>query len=232
MTPTEQITKLAQSAYLTVTGNYNNVTGTGLTEFLNKTIDWCNQLTFEIEMEADWNYLRTNNYDFGTVTAAAAQTIELPDEVRKIVTSPYRDLVLSSDGVTIARFKTVMPNQIANPADPETRDRVTTVNRTLIFSRPFTAEEVGASIVCDVIAPMPELTTTNTEIIDLLTPYQLLVLGIAKNQSLPDLVRGGTSPSFVQKYNDLLQKSVMENNATAEANDVDRESLSFVTGIW
>lgn len=232
MTPTEQITALAQSAYLALTGNYNDVEGTELDEFLAKTIDWYNQLTEEIELEADWVYLRTNDYDFGTVTAAAFQTIELPDEVRKIVVSPYRDLVLTQDGTTIARFKTVNPNQIADPRYPETRDRVTTINRTLVFSRPFTAEEVGASIRADVIAPMPQLALTDTEVLDLIKPRQLSILGLAKNMTLPDLVRGGTSPSFVQKYNDLLQKAVLENNATAEAYEADRESLSFITGVW
>jgi hypothetical protein len=232
MTNEEIIAKLAQSAYLAVTGNYNDVTGTELAEFLDKTIDWCNQLTAEIELEADWNYLRTNAYDFGTVTAAAQQTIELPDEVRKIITSPYRDLVLSSDGAIISRFKTVKPSQIADPRNPETKSRVTTVNRTLVFSRPFTAEEVGATIQSDVVAPMPQLSLVDTELIDIVTPYQLLILGIGKNISLPDLVRGGTSPSFVQKYNDLLKKAVMENDATAEADDADRENLSFISGVW
>lgn len=232
MTNIETITKLAQSAYLVVTGNYNDVEGSELTEFLDKTSDWCNQLTEEIELEADWNYLRTNDFSFGTVLAAGTQTIELPDEVRKIVTSPYRDLVLTQDGSTVARFKTVHPNQIADPSNPEARDRVTTINRTLVFSRPFTAEEVGAQISCDVLAPMPQLTMSDIEVLEIVKPYQLLVLGIAKNMSLPDLVRGGTSPSFVQKYNDLLQKAVLENNATAESYDIDRESLSFVTGIW
>lgn len=228
----EIITKLAQSAYLAVTGNYNDVEGDELTEFLEKTIDWYNLFAEELELEADWNYLRTNDYEFGTVIAAATQTVELPDEVRKIVTSPYRDLVLSQDGAIIARFKTVNPNQISDPRNPETRDRVTTINRTLVFSRPFTDEEVGASIRCDVIAPMPLLALNDTEVIELIKPRQLSILGLAKNMTLPDLVRGGTSPSFVQRYNDLLQKAVMENNATAEAYESDRESLSFVSGVW
>lgn len=232
MTDEEIIEKLAQSAYLTVTGNYNDVTGDELATFLTKTIDWANQLTAEIELEADWNYLRTNNYDFGTVATAGQDTVALPTDVRKLVVSPYRDLVLSQDGSIIARFKTVMPNQISDPNNPETMDRVTTVNRTLIFSRPFTAEEVDADILADIIAPMPELAIDDTTVIDLVKPYQLFILGIAKNMSLPDLVRGGTSPSYVQKYNDLLQKAVAENNATATALDADRESLSFVSGVW
>lgn len=232
MTNEERIEKLAQSAYLAVTGNYNDVTGDELTDFRNKTIDWCNQFAEELELEADWNYLRTNGFDLGTVSAAAQQTIELPDEVRKLVVSPYRDVVLSQDGAIIARFKTVMPNQISDPNNPETMDRVTVVNRTVIFSRPFTEEEVGANILADVIAPMPVLADNDIDLLEIVRPYQLLVLGIAKNITLPDLVRGGTSPSFVQKYNDLLQKAVLENNLTAAANDTDRESFSFISGVW
>jgi hypothetical protein len=50
--------------------------------------------------------------------------------------------------------------------------------------------------------------------------------------TLPDLVRGGTSPSFIQKYTNLLRKAVAENNASAAAFEVDRESLGFITGVW
>jgi hypothetical protein len=232
MNDQERIEKLAQSAYLAVTGKYNNASGSSLTEFINRTIDWANQLADELQLEADWNYLRTNDFNLGTVNAPTQQTVLLPDSVRKLVISPYRDLVLSFDGSIIARFKTVMPNQITDPNNPETQDRVTVVNRTLIFSRPFTETEVGASMLADVIAPMPELALDDTELLDTVTPYQLLVLGLAKNMTLPDLVRGGTSPSFVQKYNKLLRQAVAENNATAAAMDADRESLSFVSGVW
>jgi hypothetical protein len=59
MTPEEEITALAQSIYLTMYNRYNDVTGTELTAFLTKTIDWVNQFTQELEVEADWNYLLT-----------------------------------------------------------------------------------------------------------------------------------------------------------------------------
>jgi len=232
MTNQERIEKLAQSAYLAVTGGYNSVTGAELTTFVNETIDWTNQFAQELELETDWNYLRTNNFDLGTVMSATVQTVELPDEVRKLIKSPYRDLVLSQDGAIIAKFKVVEPSQISNPRNPETVDRCTVVNRNLLFSRPFTAQEVGASILTDVIAPMPELSLTDVSILDLVDPYQLLVLGTAKNISLPDLVRGVTSPSFTQKYNNMLQRAVAENIESAEAFDADRESLSFITGVW
>jgi hypothetical protein len=232
MTPTEVITKLAQSAYLAVTGNYNNVSGTALTTFLNKTIDWTNQFTNELELEADWNYLRQNDYNLGIVNSATQYSVPLPDEVRKIVVSPYRDLVLSYDGVIISRFRTVNPNQIADPRNPVTMDRVTQIGRNLVFSRAFTEEEVSATIQTDVINFMPELSLTDTDVLDLVQPHQLLILGLAKNISLPDLVRGGTSPSFVQKYNKLLRQAVMENNATAEAYEADRESFSYINGVW
>lgn len=231
MTPQAQIEKLAQSAQRAITGKKKNVTGTELTEFLEDTIDFTNQLAEELELEADWNYLRTNDYNIGNVFAATDQTITLDDDVRKLVVSPYRDLILSQDGIQIASFKVVMPNQITDPANPEVRDRVTQIGRNVVFSRPFTDVEVGADILVDVISFMPELTITDTTLLDIVTPYQLLVLGLAKNKSLPDLVRGGTSPSFVQKYNKLLRQAVAENNATAEAYNADRESFSFVSGV-
>lgn len=232
MTPQAQIEKLAQSAYLAVTGNYNDVETEELTEFLAKSIDWTNQFAGELELETDWNYLRSNGYTLGTVLSATQETIALPDDVRKLVVSPYRDLVLSQDGAIVGRFKIVMPSQISDPSNPDTVDRCTVVNRTILFSRPFTDGEVGADIFADIILKMPELSLTDTELLEIVTPYQLLILGTAKNISLPDLVRGGTSPSFLQKYNDLLQKAVMENNQTAEAMYADRESLSFISGVW
>lgn len=231
MTPTERITALAQSIHLAVFGRYNDVTGTALEDFLAKTIDWVNQFAAELELETDWNWLRTNDNNIGTV-ADGTRTYALPAGVRKGVISPYRDLVLKSDGSTISTFALVQPDHIADPSDPDYRDRATFVNGNLILSRDPKATEVGADIVCDTLANMPVLTTDDVTLLDTVKPLQLLVLGTAKNRALPDLVRGGISPSLAQTYKDLLDKCIADNLKTSDVMYAPREDFGFIRGVF
>lgn len=232
MTPTEELTALAQSIYLVMYNRYNDVEGDELTTFIAKTVDWVNQYTPELELEADWNYLRTNGNLISTIVDPAIQAYDLPATVRKAVVSPYRDVTISFDGSVVSTFKMVNPSQIADPTDPETKDRATVINRTLVLSRPLTAEEVGGELRCDTIDFMPQLTTDDTTLLSLVQPKQLIILGVAKNSTLPDIVQGGISPSIAQKYGDLLKKAVMENNESADASDIPREDLSFIRGVY
>ena len=232
MTVTEEITELAQSIYLTMYNRYNDVEGTELTEFLAKTIDWVNQFTQELELEADWNYLRENNTLISAVYDASVQSYDLPEDVRKVVISPYRDVTISFDGTVVSTFKMVSPNNIADPTNPETHDRATVINRKLVLSRPLKDIELGGELRCDTIKFMPKLTTSDAELLSLVQPLQLIVLGVAKNSTLPDIVQGGISASVAQKYADLLKKAVAENNETADAIDIPREDFSFIRGIY
>lgn len=91
--------------------------------------------------------------------------------------------------------------------------------------------------MADVIDYIPRLEAAvdgqyNADMLDLVTPKQLIILGVAKNATLPDIVQGGISPSLTQKYNDLLQKAILENNKTAEVYTVERESFDFIRGVW
>lgn len=228
----ERITKIAQSIYLAKNNRRNEVVGAELTNFLDETIDWVNQFLPELELEADWIFSRVNRYTLGTIRAAGTTTFTLPDEVRKLVVSPYRDLTISQDGAVIATFKVVNPDQIANPDNPEVADRATVIGRSVVFSRPFTAEEVGGVVTADVIKYLPELALNNVEVLDTVKPLQLVVLGVCKNSTLPDIVQGVISNSFAQKYADLLSKAILENNATAEAYDNQSENFGFIGGVW
>lgn len=232
MTVTEELTNLAQSIYLATYNRYNDVTGDELTAFIAKTVDWVNQFTPELELEADWNYLRTNDNLISKVYNKTTQSYDLPDDVRTVVYSPYRDVTISFDGAVVSTFTLVSPSNIADPTNPETQDRATVINRKLVFSRPFKDEEVGGDIRCDTISFMPQLTTTDTTLLSLVQPKQLIILGVAKNTTLPDIVQGGISPSLAQKYNDLLKKAVMANNETAMAGEAPREDLSFIRGVY
>jgi hypothetical protein len=232
MTPTEQITAVAQSIYLAKNGRYNDVDGEELTSFLTETIDWVNQYLQELEYEAEWNYLRTNNNLIGTITDTSIQSYLLPAGVRTVVISPYRDVTIRFDGTIVSTFAMVNPNQIANPADPEIRDRATVINDRLIFSRPFKESELGGEIRADTIAYMPLVTMTNVSALNLVKPRQLIVLGVAKNATLPDIVQGGISPSLTQKYNDLLQKAIAINGSTSESLDMPSENFGWIRGVW
>lgn len=232
MAAIDDITAVAQSIYLAKNGRYNDVDGTELTDFLTQTIDWINQFKQELELEADWNYLRTNRNLIATISDPAIQTYPLPEGVRTVVVSPYRDVVIENDGTVIAHFTMVSPNQIANPADPYTGDRATVINQSLVLSRPLTDAEVGGELRADTIAHMPLLTMSDVSLLSLVKPQQLIVLGVAKNATLPDMVQGGISPSLTQKYNDLLQKAVGINNSTSETLDVPTENFGFIRGVW
>ena len=232
MPPLEQITNLAQSIYLAKNNRYNDVEDEELDGFLAETIDWVNQYTQELELEADWNYLRTNRNLIATIVDPLIQTYPLPTEVRTVVVSPYRDVVIESGGVVISHFVMVNPNQISDPNDPYAGDRATVINRQLILSRPLTDNEVGGELRADTIDTMPQLAIDDATLLTLVRPQQLIVLGVAKNATLPDIVQGGISPSLTQKYNDLLQKAVAMNNATAEALEVPTENFNFIRGVW
>lgn len=232
MAAIDDITALAQSIYLAQNGRHNDVDGSDLTDFQNKTIDWVNQFAEELEMEADWNYLRKNDNLIATIADTSTQSFSLPTGVRTVVVSPYRDVTIKHDGATVATFTMVDPNQIADPTDPETHDRATVINGKLILSRAPKATEVGGEIHADTIDFMPQLTTTDATLISLVQPRQLLVLGVAKNATLPDIIQGGISPSLAQKYKDLLDKAVALNNASAEAFEVPAEDFSFIRGAY
>jgi len=230
-----KILALAQSIYLAKNNKYNDVEGEEETEFVNQTVDWVNQYIEELEEEADWNYVRENNYLFGTATAGV-YTVALPATVNRLVVSPYRFLTLSQDGTVIAKFKVVKPNQLLDEGDTEVMDRVTVVGRKIVFSRELTDEEAGAEVRADVVNFIPRMSNTegsaNIEMLDLVKPKQLIILGVAKNATLPDIVQGTISPSLTQKYTDLLNKAVGENNSTSEVDIVPREDFSFIGGVF
>lgn len=228
----DDITKLAQSIYLAQNGRYNDVEGSDLTDFLNKTIDWVNQFIEELEMETNWNYLRKNNNLIATISDPTIQSYALPTTVRTVVVSPYRDVTIQHDGTTIATFTMVNPDQISDPTDLETHDRATVINSKLILSRQLKSTEVGGEIRADTIDFMPKLSLTDGSLLSLVKPKQLLVLGVAKNATLPDIIQGGISPSLAQKYKDLLDKAIAANDATAEALEVPSENFGFIRGVY
>lgn len=233
MTPTERITELAQKIYRSRNNEQNNVTGSELASFLSNTVDWVNEFVPELEKEAYWSWSLETDYAFGAVSSTTSRTVDLDDDIRTVIKEPERPVYLLKDDRVIATFQVVNPALIRNPRSVQNEDRVAIVNRQLVFSRTFTADEVGAEILGDVIYYLPELTLTDTTLLDIVTPNQLLVLGVLKNQVLPDIVQGGLTASFTQKYADLLQGVKMENDMSAQPADAYGDNMGIdVRGEW
>lgn len=233
MSPNEQaILALAQQIYrvMNKTSNQNISNPDDLKTFIDDTIDWVNQFLPELEAEAYWGFSRANDDTVGSADSSQT-TYQLPSNLRTLVVNEHRDLTIRQDGSTVATFKIVNPNQERNPNDYDTRDRVALVGRRLIFSRPFNSAEQGGDIVADSIAYIPRISRQNVDMLDIVTPLQLVVLGVAKNWILPDKVSGGLSASFAQKYADLLEKAKTENDASSDAYDVVRDSFGYIGGV-
>lgn len=234
MTPEDQaILALAQKIYLARNGEENDDTDEDLTAFIDQTINWVNQFIRELEVETDWNFSRTNNNTIATIQNTTDFSFDLPEGVRKLVFNSQRDLTIRQDGTVVSSFKLVNPNQISDPTDTwDTRPRATVLNNKVILSRPPLDTEVGGIITADTIDWLPDLTHEDVTLLDIVKPQELLVLGVLKNQVLSDIVQRGLTPTFTQKYNDLLQKCIAQNNESADADNADMENFGFVRGIW
>jgi hypothetical protein len=227
----DRILKLAQKIYMVQFGEENDVSGSEQADFVNKMINWVNQFTPELETETDWNWSRTND-DIVATVSSKQKSYTLDDIVRTLVINPHRDLTIRQDGTVISTFKLVSANQVNDPTDNDLRDRATVIGRKLVLSREPTDQELGGNLVADSIAYLPELSANDVSLLDIVDPLQLIVLGVAKNQTLSEIVRRSLAPAFTQKYNALLRKSIEANALTAGALEADRESLSFVSGLW
>jgi hypothetical protein len=243
MSNDDRIAALASDIYLARHNQKNDATGSDLTDFLDQTIGWVNQLTPEIETAKDaqgrrvnWNFVRTNDDpSIGVINSSTTISYPLPANIRTLVFHARRDLTIQYDGTPVATFKLVSPDQIRDPLDYDPRDRATVLQRKLIFSRPFRDVEVGGTIVADTLAPIPQLSHTDVSLLDLLDQYpslrQAYVYGVLKNQMLPDIVQGGLTPSFSQKFSEYLTNCIAENNISSEADDADRDDYGYIGGV-
>lgn len=243
MTNDERITALAQSIYLARHNQQNGATGADLVAFQDEIIGWVNQFIPEIQAArnpmgkaVDWNFVRTNDDpSVGVVTDGAVISYPLPIGIRKLVINPHRDLTIRFDGSVISSFKLVNPNQAYDPTDNDVRSRATTIKRKIIFSRPLTDTEVGGTITADTLAYIPQLSHDDVSLLDMLDLdldiRQLFVAGVVKNQILPDIVQGGLTPSYSGKFDELLASCIAANDESADADDVERESFSWISGV-
>lgn len=232
MAAIDNITKLAQKTYYTINGAQNDDTGDDLLEFQNNFILGFNLWKDEYETEAYWNSVRVDDLVLATIGDITTFSFELPDEYRTPVIDENKYLKFVSDGIVIAKFKMVDPNQRQVDDDYQRPDRATFVGRNVVLSRVPTAAEVGADIVLDVVSYIPDLTRTNDDALSLIYSSQIAVLGVAKNNTLSDLTKVSLSPSFAQKYSNELNKALNINNSSTEIDDMRGDNYGHIGGIW
>lgn len=235
--PAVDVPVFAQAVYLQTHGITNDVTGTDLTDFLNEAITWANFFASELELAADWKYLRTNNNQIGVVSANTTQ-YSLDPTIRKPIYHPQRKLTIQQDGVVVSTWTLVDPDQIQTLQDippslgASFPQYAMMDNGILTFSRVPYDYEVGGTIVADTIAWIPQLTLTDSTLLTTVTPPKLMVLGVSKDQLPPDLVRGGLATLIETRYTKALADAIHDNGGTSMDDESMPDDLSFVGGIY
>lgn len=239
MSPQSQLEAFAQSIYLTIKNRYfDDIAGDDGQVFVKQIIDWTNMFLDELENETDgtselvdWWFSRQAAAPLGTAVLGAASS-SLPSTVDRLITDEMRYVQILHDNAVISNWAVVHPKDIANHTNRVTEDMCALVGTSIVFSRAFRDTEANGSIVGDVINKLPRISATNVRILTTVRPKQLLILGVAKNSTLPDIVQGGLSPSYAQKFNDLLQGAIARSNATSVAAQAARDSYSNVRGVY
>lgn len=233
--------EFTQQVYLTI---YNrrikDITSTAGIEEIEKVVIMCNLFLDELEQETDddgapinWLYLREMEAEIGTVSGVS-DTFALPAGALRPVANPDRPLTISQDGSAVSIWDVVDPNQITSRNEYYTRpQRVTYVNQVLMFSRRLNDTEIGGTVNADIVNSFTRLvydpsSEHNVDLLSLPIPRQLLVLGTAKNSSLPDIVQGGLSPSYAQKFGELLKGHKAANMQTADASEAVTDDFSDI----
>lgn len=232
MAAIDNIRALAQKTYYSINGAQNDDTDDDLTTFENDFILAFNLWRDEYETETYWNSVRVNDYVLATITNTTTYSFALSDTYRTPVIQQDKYVKFISDGIIIAKFKLVDPNQRQVDGDIERPDRATFVGRNIVLSRVPTDAEVGAEIVLDVVEFIPDLTRSDDSALDLIFNSQVAVLGIAKNNTLADVTKVSLSPSFAQKYSNELNKAIATNNQTTDIDMMQSENYGNIGGIW
>lgn len=244
MAYSQAIADFAQSVRLTTHGRYySNLESDGGQRYISQVVTQANLSMDELENVVDaagrpvyWNWMRRQNYPLGTALTGESD-VDLDDGILTLIYAQDRKLLVTVDDEVVSRWTLVDASQINNSSVWNSQgDLVAQVDGSLIFNRPFKEKESNGVITADVVLSLPRLdevdgTSNNDEALSLIKPLQLLVLCIAKNMTLPDIVQGGLSPSFVQKYNDLLQATILRNGVTNISDTMERDDFSYIGGV-
>lgn len=238
MSPKAQLEAITQSVYLVIKGRYfDDISGEDGLVLQAQTMDWCNMFLDELENETDtegkpldWRWVRQQGATIGTAVEDAS-SITAPATMLNLLADEGRYVQIKVDGTVVSHWAVVAPDQITNKSDRITEDMVTFTGTTISFSRAFKDYENGGTIVGDITTSFPRLTKNNVTVLSLVKPKSLLILGIAKNASLPDIVQGGLSPSYAQKYSDLLNNAIARNETGTVGDTAQRDDYSYIGGV-
>lgn len=241
MAAIDDLRAYTNKVYLVIKGRYfDDLTSDDGVTLVNQTIDWTNMFIDEFENETgpdgqpiDWKFARSNGEQLGKARLGKA-SIDFDTDFNNLVTEQNRYVQILQDDSVVSNWAVVAPDQISSKSDRIVEDMVALVGTTLVFSRAFLDYEDGGTIIGDVTLPIPRLSLTNVDVLTgetAVKPQQLLILGSAKNASLPDIVQGGLSPSYVQRYNDLLNNAKARNSAGSIGDTAARDNLGFISGV-
>lgn len=237
-TPTQLLQSFAQSVHLVVKGRYlDSLTDDDGTLFVSQVIDWTNMFLDELELEQnadgrpiEWIWTRELGATLGTAQEGIT-TLNLDSSIDHLVTDEQRYVLITVDDQVVSQWAVVTPADLNNKSNAPLQDMVTNVNGTLQFSRPLKDTEAGGAITGDIVTTLPRMSSANVKVLTTVKPRQLLILGVAKNATLPDIVQGGLSPSYLQRYQALLEGAVARSNASSIAQVVERDDYSGVRGV-
>jgi hypothetical protein len=238
MTPQATLNKFANQVYLTIKNRYfDEIEGEDGQNYVLQVCDWTNMFLDELKNEVDsngqlvdWWFLRESNYELGAATEGAA-SIAAPKAIDRLLTDEMRYVQILQDGTVVSNWAVVHPKDITNRTDRIREDMCAVVGSNIVFSREFRDTEANGIIQGDVVLTLPELSTTNIKLLSMVKPKLLLTLGVAKNATLPDIVQGGLSPSFAQKFDNLLAGAVARSDASSVAATAVRDNFSYIRGI-
>lgn len=240
MSPQAQLNSFVNSVYMRVKNRpYDDLTTPDGQKYVLQIIDFANGFIDELETEVnpnglpiDWKWLEQLGATLGTASSGSS-SIVFPSTYLNLVAEESRYVQVLQDGSSVSNWLVVSPNDISNSKKRYTENMVClTGSGILTFSRPFNDAEDTGTIVGDITTPFPRLSLTNVKSLSIIKPRELFVLGVAKNISLPDIVKGSLSPSYVQKYNDLLQNAIARNMASGAADTAEAEDYSDIGGVY
>lgn len=239
MSATTDLQAFAQSIYLVIKNRYfDDLASADGQTYLAQVVDWTNQFLDEIENEVDpsgnpidWTWVRQNGVTLGTVTTGDSSIDFDTDSYNNLLTDQGRYVQITVGGQVVSNWAVVTPADMTNKPNGSTPDTCALIGDTIVFSRVFNSNESGGTITGDVSEPLPRMSLTNVEILTTVKPKQLLILGVAKNATLPDIVQGGLSPSYTQKYTDLLNNAIARNMASTMDARAERDGFSYIGGV-
>lgn len=248
--PAQDLEAFAQKVHLVIKNRYfDEIDEEDGQIFIKQVIDWTNMYLDELEDEqdpsgqvVDWWFNRESEYALGTATEGAA-SIQLPRDVDRVITDEQRYVKILQGDSTVSWWLVVQPGDISNRENRVVEDMCSVVGNNLVFSRAFKDTENSGSIVGDVQLKTPRLTysinttdnftiiPTNIKVLTTVRPQTLLQLGVAKNATLPDIVQGGLSPSYVQKYTNLLNGAIARSMSSSISSQATRDSYGYIGGV-